>query len=197
LNISYLDSKSLSFKLKNGSAVIFPTDTVPALATLPKYSSLIWRIKKRPLDKPLILMGATAEELFKFIHPTALIDAQKMAKNYWPGALTIVMPAFGEFVESLNPGHNTIGLRVPDSSLAIDLLSMTGPLATTSANLSGAVPVSSIEEASQAFPEVPLLTNSKWPQSSGLASSVIEWKKKGNWHLLRAGAVIPENLESQ
>ena len=191
---NFFDSKSLSIKLRGGSVVIFPTDTVPALASLPQYSYLIWKIKKRPLNKPLILMGSSALELFEFINPLSLIDAQKMAKNYWPGALTMVMPAYGKLVDSLNPGEKTIGLRVPDCSLSIDLLSLTGPLATTSANLSGQSPVISIQEASKIFPQVPLLTYKEWPQSSGLASTVIAWEKEGSWRLIRRGAVMPENL---
>ena len=195
MKITFFDSQSLSIQLKQGSAVIFPTDTVPALAALPKYSSLIWKTKKRPLNKPLILMGSNADELFEFINPKSLMDAQKMAKNYWPGALTMVMPALGKLIDSLNPGEKTIGLRVPNCALSIDLLSITGPLATTSANLSGESPVISIEEASKAFPKLPLLSNKEWPPASGLASTVIAWEKKGSWRLLRRGAVMPENLK--
>tara|TARA_Y100001968_G_scaffold301797_1_gene314441 strand:+ start:1496 stop:2086 length:591 start_codon:yes stop_codon:yes gene_type:complete len=195
LKITFFDSKKLSEKLNEGSAVIFPTDTVPALAALPENANLIWKIKQRPLNKPLILMGSKPEELFEFIHPTSLIDAQKMAKNYWPGALTMVMPSLGNLVESLNPGEKTIGLRIPDSPIAMELLGLTGPLATTSANLSGDSPVSSIQEAYKSFPQLPLLSNRKWPQTSGMASTVIAWEKKGSWRLIRRGVVIPENLK--
>ncbi len=195
MKITFFDSKKLSEKLNEGSAVIFPTDTVPALAALPENANLIWKIKQRPLNKPLILMGSKPEELFEFIHPTSLIDAQKMAKNYWPGALTMVMPSLGNLVESLNPGEKTIGLRIPDSPIAMELLGLTGPLATTSANLSGDSPVSSIQEAYKSFPQLPLLSNRKWPQTSGMASTVIAWEKKGSWRLIRRGVVIPENLK--
>ena len=50
----------LALKLKKGSLALFPTDTLPALCSYPKYSKKIWTIKKRPSSKPLILMGAVS-----------------------------------------------------------------------------------------------------------------------------------------
>ena len=47
----------LALKLKKGSLALFPTDTLPAICACPKYAKKIWTIKKRPLNKPLILMG--------------------------------------------------------------------------------------------------------------------------------------------
>ncbi len=186
-----LDIKSLKIKLEDGSPIIFPTDTVPALASLPIYASKLWEIKKRSLNKPLILMGARVDELFEFIKPIALEDATKMADTYWPGALTMVLPSIGNSVQFLNPTTNTIGVRIPDLVPALELLSYSGPLATTSANFSGSTPVLNLEDAVNTFPEIPLLENIQWPKSSGLASTVISWESKGSWRLLRKGSLMP------
>ena len=86
----------LANKLKNGSLALFPTDTLPALCSYPQYSKKIWTIKKRPLNKPLILMGGCLEDLFAFVKPCAINDGLKMAQNYWPGALTIILPTIGK-----------------------------------------------------------------------------------------------------
>ncbi len=104
-------SEDLLLSLKHGSPVVFPTDTLPALAVLPKYSKKLWQLKQRPSTKPLILMGSTKEVLFENVQPCAIEDAILVATKYWPGALTMVLPAFGSIVEDLNKSDFTIGLR--------------------------------------------------------------------------------------
>ena len=179
----------LVLKLKKGSLALFPTDTLPALCSYPKYSKKIWTIKKRPLSKPLILMGGCLDDLFEFVNPCAKEEAFKLAKIYWPGALTIVLPTIGNFSENLNFHSNSIGFRVPALRLARDLLLKTGPLATTSANISGFAPVKDALEASVQFPGIPILAPVPWPNSSGLASTVVQWEE-GKWNLLRPGSVV-------
>ena len=183
------DISELAPQLKEGSLALFPTDTLPALCSKPKYSKKIWTIKKRPLNKPLILMGGCLEHLFKFVMPCAIEDGLKMAKIYWPGALTIILPTMGHISENLNCNSNSLGFRVPDLRLARDFLMETGPLATTSANISGKSPVKDALEASIQFPGIPILGPVPWPNSSGMASTVIEWNE-GEWKLLRAGSVV-------
>ena len=183
------DSSELASKLKKGSLALFPTDTLPALCSYPKYSKKIWTIKKRPLNKPLILMGGCLEDLFEFVKPCAIEDGLKMAKNYWPGALTIILPTVGNLSEYLNCNSHYLGFRVPALRLARDFLMQTGPLATTSANISGQSPVKDALEASIQFPGVPILGPVPWPNSTGIGSTVIEWKE-GEWKLLRAGSVV-------
>ena len=179
----------LALKLKKGSLALFPTDTLPALCSDPKYSKKIWAIKKRPSSKPLILMGGREDDLFEFVNPCAIDDALKLAKIYWPGALTIVLPTMGNFADNLNCHSNSVGFRVPALKLARDLLLKTGPLATTSANISGEAPVKDALEASIQFPGIPILAPVPWPNSSGKASTVVKWEK-GKWNLLRPGSVV-------
>ena len=183
------DISDLVKKLEKGSLALFPTDTLPAICSCPKYSEKIWTIKKRPLNKPLILMGGCLDDLFEFVNPCAIEDGLKMAKIYWPGALTIILPTIGNLYKNLNCNSNYLGFRVPALKLARDLLIKSGPLATTSANISGASPVKNALEASIQFPGVPLLAPVPWPNSSGMASTVIQWNQ-GKWKLLRAGSVV-------
>ena len=183
------DVSELVSKLKKGSMALFPTDTLPALCSYPKYSENIWTIKKRPLNKPLILMGGSLDDLFEFVKPCAIEDGLKMAKIYWPGALTIILPTIGNLSENLNFSSNSVGFRVPDLRVARDLLSLTGPLATTSANISGQSPIKNALEASIQFPGIPMLGPIPWPNSSGMASTIIEWDE-GKWKLLRSGSVV-------
>ena len=179
----------MAIKLRQGSLALFPTDTLPAISSYPEYSKKIWSIKQRPLNKPLILMGGCLEDLFEFVKPCAIEDGLKIAKTYWPGALTIILPTRGSLFENLNFNSNSIGFRVPALKIARDLLMRTGPLATTSANISGKSPVKDALEASIQFPGIPILGPLPWPSSSGKASTVIEWNE-GEWKLLRSGSVV-------
>ncbi|WP_320665041.1 L-threonylcarbamoyladenylate synthase [Prochlorococcus sp. MIT 1223] len=191
MHIVECQAKELSKRLDKGEIALFPTDTLPAIAVCPKYASKLWEIKKRPFNKPLILMSSKKEDLLKIICSSAKEDALKMSEAFWPGALTMVLPATGEEVPWLNQNSNTVGLRVPSNDQAIKLLDESGPLATSSANLSGEEPVLTAEEAAKTFPGVPLLGPTPWPNPSGLASSVIKWESPGRWRLLRRGAVMP------
>ena len=184
-----LETSEVASKLREGSLALFPTDTLPAICAYPEFSKKIWTIKKRPLNKPLILMGGCLEDLFEFVNPCALEDGLKLAKIHWPGALTIVLPAIGDISNNLNCDSNSLGLRVPDLRIARDLLMRTGPLATTSANISGESPAKDALEASIKFPGIPILAPVPWPNSSGIASTVIGWEK-GTWNLLRPGSVV-------
>ena len=188
-----LDEVNLASFIEKGSPALFPTDTVPALASSPEFASQLWRIKQRPSNKPLILMGSSKESLFRHVQPFALNDAILMAKLYWPGPLTLVLPIIpSKIFSNLNKFSTDLGMRVPASAVARSLLLKTGPLATTSANLSGKEPSLNPEELSLEFPDVKLLGPLPWQIGSGLASTVISWKKPGLWNLLREGAFLPD-----
>ena len=187
-----LDSAELALRLLEGSAVLFPTDTLPAVGAQPAHANQLWEIKKRSVSKPLILMGANTDELLDFVSPCALDDAWSVAKRHWPGALTLVIPSSSDLVEKLNKGSNSIGIRLPACELARSLMEKSGPLATSSANFSGEHPAFTADEASRYFPELPLLGPLPWPEPSRTASTVISWEGVGLWRTLRSGAVSTE-----
>ena len=184
----------LTKEILKGRPVIFPTDTLPALGVAPKYAYKLWEIKKRPKNKPLILMASSINYLIDLIIPEAKKDALEFANLHWPGALTMVFPTSCREFEMLNPFQKNIGMRIPNLMVAQKLLSQSGPLATTSANISGERPILNEKEAYEIFPEVPFLGPTPWPKPSGCASTVISWESPGEWKLLRKGSLIPENV---
>lgn len=190
------NAADLAERLRHGEAALFPTDTLPALAARPEAATLLWELKQRPREKPVILMAASSEELFGCLGGVLEPAWQQMAERHWPGALTLVLPAQGEWLAQLNPGGTSLGLRVPACSAAIELLQRSGPLATTSANRSGEPACLDHREAAARFPDVAQLGPVPWPAPSGLGSSVIAWQANGTWKLLRQGAVMPEELTS-
>lgn len=184
--------------------ISFPTDTVPALAARPDRANLIFAAKQRRLDKPLILMAARVEDLWAYVvgSPTERRIWQQVADRYLPGALTLVLPASDRVAPELNPKDpTTIGVRVPNHAIAQAILSRTGPLATTSANLSGQPALQTMPEIAAQFPQVltlsPAALQTLQPPSqplpstlpSGVPSTVVRWTETG-WEVLRQGAVV-------
>mgnify|MGYP006271410875 CR=1 FL=1 len=186
------DAQNLAARLRCGEAALFPTDTLPALAAQPASAALLWELKQRPQHKPVILMAATAEELWTCLGQPIKPEWRKLAEQHWPGGLTLVLPAKGAVLQQLNPGGSSLGLRVPNCSAALELLQASGPLATTSANRSGEPPCLTAEAAMAAFPGIGILQPTPWPPPSGQASTVLAWRQEGGWQLLRQGAVMPE-----
>jgi L-threonylcarbamoyladenylate synthase len=184
--------------------ISFPTDTVPALAARPDRASLISAAKQRSLDKPLILMAAEVKELWSYVAGSSEERQiwQQMADRYLPGALTLVLPASDRVSPELNPKDpTTIGVRVPNHPIAQAILSRTGPLATTSANLSGQPALQTMAEIEAQFPQVLTLSPSELQalqstspltssfSPSGVPSTVVRWTESG-WEVLRQGAVV-------
>jgi len=189
-------SSDLLRRLAAGEAVLFPTDTLPALAARPDAAGLLWRLKQRPADKPLILMGTDLPQLERALGVHWLEAWREQARRCWPGAFTLVLPITGVLTDQLNPGGSSLGLRVPACAMARALLQQSGPLATTSANRSGQPPATTAAEAARQFPELSLLQPLPWPEGSGQASTVLAWQagEKGSspsWLVLRAGASEP------
>ncbi|TAK13480.1 MAG: threonylcarbamoyl-AMP synthase [Anaerolineae bacterium] len=125
--------------LRRGAAVAFPTDTVYGLGALATVAAAIGRlydIKGRDETKAIAILLAGDDQLPQVatdLSPAALT----LARRFWPGALTLVVPRHPSLPDVLSP-RPTIGVRVPDHAAARALLAAAGPLAVTSANLSGA-----------------------------------------------------------
>ena len=192
--MNLVDCKSALKTLKSGLPIIFPTDTLPAIGCLPKFSSIIYDYKKRDRDKPLILMGSEHKQLIDYVHESAKEDFENIASKYWPGALTMVIPASEKHTKILTSNDLTLGLRIPNSNMAQSLIRETGPLLTSSANISGFKGSITVEGIFIDFPSVKILSPIPWEKSSGKASTIIFWKKRGDWTLIREGEVLVREL---
>ena len=192
--MNIVDYKIALKTLKSGLPIIFPTDTLPAIGCLPKFSSVIYEFKKRDRNKPLILMGSEHEQLINYVHESAKEDYENIASKYWPGALTMVIPASKKETKILTSNDLTIGLRIPNSYMAQSLMKKTGPLLTSSANISGFKGSTTVEGIALDFPSVKILGPIPWGKRSGKASTIIFWKKSGDWRLIRKGEILVREL---
>ena len=138
--------------INNNQVVGIPTETVYGIGVNP-YSQeavdKIFDLKGRDEDKPLSILVSSYYDLQKLDIVSTIPEVVEL---YWPGPLTIVVETtkvFADGVGTKNPF--SIGVRVPDNELAIELLKITGPLAVTSANRSGENDVTSNTEAEEIF----------------------------------------------
>ncbi|KGG03906.1 YrdC/Sua5 family protein [Prochlorococcus marinus str. MIT 9321] len=192
--MNLITCKSALKTLKSGLPIIFPTDTLPAIGCLPKFSKIIYKFKKRDRNKPLILMGSEHKQLIDYVHESAKEDYENMASKYWPGALTMIIPSSEKQNSVLTSKNLTLGLRIPNSYMAQSLMRETGPLLTSSANISGRIGSITAEGIALDFPSVEILGPMPWEKSSGKASTIIFWNKSGDWRLIRGGELLIEGL---
>ena len=192
--MNLINCESALKTLKNGLPVIFPTDTLPAIGCLPQFSKIIYKFKKRDQNKPLILMGSERSQLIDYVHQLAKEDYEDIASKYWPGALTMIIPSSSQGNNALTSKDRTLGLRIPNSDMAQSLLKETGPLLTSSANISGITGSIKAEGVALDFPSLQILGPIPWRKSSGKASTIISWKENGKWEMVREGEVFVKGL---
>ena len=139
-------------------------------------------------------MGSEQQQLIDYVHESAKEDYENLASKYWPGALTMVIPASEKQTTILTSNDLTLGLRIPNSYMAQSLMRETGPLLTSSANISGFKGSITVEGIALDFPSVKILGPIPWEKSSGKASTIITWRKCGHWRQIREGEVLVREL---
>ena len=133
--------------LNHGGLVAFPTDTVYGLATLPfqeEYIERLYIAKGRNSDRAIAVLLGDYNQLERVARDIGE-TARRWAQAFWPGPLTLIVPSNDSIPKILSPVP-TIGVRIPDHPVALSLLRLVGPLAVTSANLSGQANTNSAQE---------------------------------------------------
>ncbi len=122
-----------------GGTLIFPTETVYGIGCAPDDSAAveaIFRAKQRPADKPLAVHLAWPEAAAQFAR-TLSFAARRIIERLWPGPVAIIVERAPEMASAAALGGPTLSLRCPDDPACAAILRATGPLAATSANISG------------------------------------------------------------
>ena len=133
--------------LGRGGLMAFPTDTVYGLGALAfdsKAVESIYLAKDRPIEKAIPVLIGDATDLEKISDGVPEV-ARKLAARFWPGPLTIIVPKKQTLPETVS-ATSSVGVRVPDHPVARELLRAAGPMAVTSANISGQASPSTAQE---------------------------------------------------
>lgn len=119
----------------------------------------IFEIKRRPSDKTLAVLIPSVSSVTPFLREEDLADLFRIEDYLWPGPLTVVVTCHEYFARCLGGDGSSVGVRIPNDPLLLRLLEITGPLAVTSANISGLPAVTSVAEFIEQIGAPP------WPES--------------------------------
>jgi L-threonylcarbamoyladenylate synthase len=182
--------------IKNGGLVAFPTETVYGLganALNPFAVAKIFEMKERPSFDPLIVHIASFDDiatLSKGINENVM----RLAKCFWPGPLTIVLPKSDIVPDIVTSGLSTVGIRMPNNDMALELIRKSGcPVAAPSANKFGQLSPVSAHHVKKQLPNVDCVLDGG-NSSVGIESTIVS--VEGNFcQLLRPGFITLEDIE--
>jgi L-threonylcarbamoyladenylate synthase len=180
--------------LQSGGVVAIPTDTVYGLA-VPVHNEAgidrLFEIKGRDSNKAIAVLIGSLDQL-SILTLNFSENAQKLAAAFWPGALTLIVAANRNLPPNISP-FPTIGIRMPNHNKALELMRLCGPLATTSANISGGSNTTSAQEVlEQLDGKIDLLLDGG-PTPGAVASTVVDCTQ-ATIAILRQGVISAEAL---
>ena len=182
--------------IKSGGLVAIPTETVYGLGANgldPKAVAKIFAAKGRPQDNPLILHICGAEQMELFCHdiPQA---AYTLAEAFWPGPLTMVLPAHSVVPKCTTAGLTTVAVRCPDNDTTREIIRLAGvPVAAPSANISGKPSTTTAQHVLHDHNGRIDAIVDGGPCRVGLESTIVDLTEERP-RLLRPGGITPEQL---
>ena len=185
-------------RLQQGGVVAIPTDTVYGIAASlshPAALDRIYEIKGRRDNQPLPVLVSSPAEI-EHIAEKISPDVELLLDIFWPGPLTVVLPARPGMPARVTAGGATIGVRMPNHPLAIEVIAKAGgAVACTSANLSGEPPACDVGEIAASLGARLDLILDGGIAPGGVASTVVAVNGTG-LQILREGAIPSERIQA-
>ncbi len=190
--IAIYKAQDLKEHIKRGDVAVFPTDTVWGIGASIDYENSIKRIfeiKRRDKNKTLPILIGNKE----YIYNNFRIDEieKKIIDNYMPGPLTIVLSAKGNF-SKLIKRNGTVAIRIPLCKDLARVLLETGPIAATSANISGESPLNTYDDIEK-LKGVDIIVKYNMCNVSNTASTIVR-VENGYIDIIREGAIKAEDI---
>lgn len=183
--------------VRDGQAVVLPTDTVYGIgadAFSPEAVASLLAAKGRGRDMPppvLVPSVRTLDGLATDVPEWA----RELVRAFWPGPLTLVLPAQSSLMWDLGETNGTVALRMPEDDIALALLSEVGPMAVTSANLTGHPAATTVTEAAAQLGAAVAVYLDGGPSTGTAVSTIVDCTGDAPV-VLRAGAVTQEQLDA-
>lgn len=176
--------------LRAGELVVLPTDTVYGIAA-DAFSTIgtasIFAAKKRQRSVPLPIMVRGPKQLIGITRQVP-VAAERLMAAYWPGELTIVIASEPNLRWDLGDDQGTVAVRMPLDDVTLAVIRAVGPLALTSANISGQPPATTVEEAQEQFGDAVRYYLDDGPRASSLPSTIVDLTRSSP-HILRTGSL--------
>ncbi len=143
----------ISQNILNGEIVFIPTDTLYGISVTAFNATAVEKVydlKQRQENKPFIILISDIKDLQKFDLETTEFENKFLEIN-WPAPLSVVLLCKSEKFKYLHRGTNSLAFRMPDLKILTDLIKITGPITSTTLNLSGETPITNLSEAQKKF----------------------------------------------
>ena len=182
--------------MKSGGIVAFPTETVYGLGAIATDAAAVKKIfeaKGRPGDNPLIVHIANTDMMKDLIDGDIPLDANLLCEEFWPGPLSMILPRSRKVPDAVTAGLNTVAIRMPSNTVALELIKAAGPIAAPSANSSGRPsPTTAKHVFNDLNGQIPLILDGGSCRV-GLESTVLDLTCTPP-RVLRPGGVTPEQI---
>ncbi len=180
-----------------GELVVLPTDTVYGLAADAFSPEAVQRLldakgRSRQMPPPVLVGAPTMLEALASDIPSWL---RTMTSSLWPGPLTVICRQQSSLTWDLGDTHQTVAIRMPDDATALALLKVTGPLAVSSANLTGEPAAESVDDAERMLGDAVAVYLDGGPSRSGLPSTILD-ATGPTPRVLRQGSIDLDTLHS-
>lgn len=189
--------------LARGELVVMPTDTVYGIAADAFNAQAVEALlaakgRGRQSPPPVLVPGVDTLRALVADLPEPI---ERLVAEFWPGGLTIVLPSQPSLTWDLGETHGTVAVRMPDQRLALELLEETGPLAVSSANLTGMSAAVVAQDAKDMLGDSVSVYLDAGPAATGIASTIIDATSLVGGdeplvRVLREGAISREQLRS-
>jgi len=184
-----------------GELVVLPTDTVYGVGADAFSPAAVARLlaakgRGRQSPPPVLVPGIPTLRALVAELP---VEVERLVERFWPGGLTIVLPAQPSLTWDLGDTGGTVAVRMPAERIALELLAETGPLAVSSANLTGKAAATTIDDALDMLGDSISVYLDGGPSATGVASTIIDatglvGDERRPVRVLRDGAVARADL---
>jgi tRNA threonylcarbamoyl adenosine modification protein (Sua5/YciO/YrdC/YwlC family) len=179
-------------QIKSGQVLGMPTDTFYGLAADPfnlRAVERVYEIKSRSRHKPLSLLIESEDQAEMLAREPLPDEFYELARKFWPGPLTIIVPAASRLPLKVTANTGNIAIRVPQSNIPLAVIRAAGvPITATSANLSGASECTTATAVrDQLQDRIPIIVDGG-PSPREVASTIVDLSE-GGWRILREGAI--------
>ncbi len=182
--------------LRAGELVVLPTDTVYGLgadAFSPDAVTALLAAKGRGREMPPPVL-VQSQETVDALATNIPAYARDLIGAFWPGPLTLVLQSQSSLMWDLGETNGTVALRMPQDDIALKLLAEVGPMAVTSANVSGQPPAKTVKDAEAQLGTAVRTYLDAGPREGGLASTILDCSGEAPV-ILRAGAVSAGQIQ--
>jgi len=180
-----------------GKVLGMPTDTFYGLAADPfnlHAVDRVYEIKSRLRHKPLSLLIESVDQAEEFARPLPA-DFHLLARRFWPGPLTMIVPAASHLPLKVTANTQNVALRVPAAEIPLAVVRAAKiPITATSANLSGAMECSTAEQVQEQLRGRISIIVDGGQSPRTMSSTIVQFKEDGSWQILREGAIPSKEI---